>query len=127
MKNIILLVDDEPDILKVVVSRLQNSGYKVLTAVDAEAAIVQLQKNIPDLILLDLILPKMQGDELCRMLKSDSKYRAIPIILFTASVIRIPEIVQDAGADDYVVKPFDSRELLDKIQKFIALAQPEKQ
>jgi len=119
MKNTILLVDDERDILSVVLSRLENSGYKVLTAVDAEEALVLLQKQAPDLILLDLILPKMQGDQLCRIIKDDPQYKAIPVILFTASVIRIPEIVKDAGADDYVVKPFEPDELLGKIKKLI--------
>ncbi|MCX5712521.1 MAG: response regulator [Candidatus Omnitrophica bacterium] len=119
MKSIILLIDDEPDILKVVVSRLKNSGYKVLTTADAEGALSLLEKQIPDLILLDLILPNMQGDELCKILKNDPKFKDIPVILFTASVVHVPEIVKESGADDYVIKPFEPEELLEKIEKLL--------
>ena len=80
-----------------------------------------MQKDTCDLILLDLLLPKMQGDELCRKLKSDDKYKHIPIILFTASAIRphLPDEVKKMGADDCILKPFEPEELLGKVKKFI--------
>ncbi|MDD5595430.1 MAG: response regulator [Candidatus Omnitrophica bacterium] len=121
MAKEILVVDDEPDIRDVGTVRLKHLGYKVVSAVDAEEALVLLEKNIPDLILLDLLLPKMQGDELCKKLKSDDKYKNIPIILFTASSVRtsIPGKVEEMGADDCIMKPFEPQELISKIKKFI--------
>ena len=115
----ILIVDDEPDILTVTVTRLETSGYEVLMAKDCEEAIELLNKSKPDLILLDLLLPKMQGDELCKKLKSDSKFKHIPIILFTASTIRIPEKTGEMGADDYILKPFEAQALLAKIKALV--------
>lgn len=118
MAKKILIVDDEPDILTVTVTRLETSGYDILIAEDAEKALEMLkQKAAPDLILLDLLLPKMQGGELCKKLKSDTQFKHIPVILFTASAVRIPEMVYEIGADDYIRKPFDSEELLRKIKK----------
>lgn len=119
MAKKILLVDDEPDILAVTVTRLKVSGYEVLVARDSEEALALLDKGKPELILLDLLLPKMQGDELCKKLKSDIKFKDIPIILFTASAVRVPEKVEEMGADDYIVKPFESENLLFKIKKLI--------
>ena len=123
MAKKILVVDDEPDILDLATFRLENSGYKIINAVDAEMALAILQKDTPDLILLDLLLPKMQGDELCKKLKSDEKYKNIPIILFTASAIRpsLPEEMKKIGADDCILKPFEPEELLGKVKKFIGL------
>jgi DNA-binding response OmpR family regulator len=119
MSKKILIVDDEPDILAVTVTRLETSGYEVLMAKDGEEALKLLKKSKPDLILLDLLLPKMQGDELCKKLKSDVKFKHMPIILFTASIIRVPAKVEEMGADDYILKPFEPEELLFKIKKFI--------
>jgi CheY-like chemotaxis protein len=101
--------------------RLKHLGYEIIPAVDAEEALAFLQKDVPDLILLDLLLPKMQGDELCKMLKSGNKYKDIPIIIFTASAIRpsLPENIKAMGADDCILKPFDPEELLEKVKKFI--------
>lgn len=80
-----------------------------------------IQKAPPDLILLDLLLPKMQGDQLCKKLKSDDKFKNIFIIIFTASVIRLglPEKIKEMGADDCIMKPFEPEELLGKIKRFI--------
>jgi CheY-like chemotaxis protein len=121
MAKRILIVDDEPDIMDVATVRLRHLGYEIIPAIDAEEALAILKKDIPDLILLDLLLPKMQGDELCKKLKSDIKYKLIPVILFTASAIRpqLPEEVKKMGADDCIVKPFEPEELLGKIKKFI--------
>ncbi|MEW5758877.1 MAG: response regulator [Candidatus Omnitrophota bacterium] len=120
MAKEILIIDDEPDILALAVTRLETSGYKVITAVDAEKAWDLLAKNMPDLILLDLLLPIMQGDEFCKKLKSDSRFKHIPVILFTASTIRSSfEKIQELGADDCILKPFEADELLRKIKKFI--------
>ena len=121
MSKKILIVDDEPDIMTISTARLSRLGYEVIEAVDAEEALVILQKDIPDLILLDLLLPKMQGDELCKKLKSDDKFKNIPIIIFTASAIRpnLPGEIKKMGANDCVLKPFEPEELLSKVKKFI--------
>jgi len=117
----ILVVDDEPDIMDVATARLRHLGYEIIPAVDAEEAMVFLQNDIPDLILLDLLLPKMQGDELCKKLKSYDKFKHIPVILFTASAIRtsLPEKIKKMGADDCIIKPFEPEELIGKVKKFI--------
>ena len=121
MAKRILVIDDEPDILALATIRLKKSGYEIVEAVDAEEALVSLQKETPDLILLDLLLPKMQGDELCKKLKSDQKYKHIPIILFTASAMRasLPDDVKAMGADDCILKPFNPDELISKVKKII--------
>jgi CheY-like chemotaxis protein len=121
MAKKILVVDDEPDILDVATVRLKHLGYEIIPAVDAEEALALLKNNAPDLILLDLVLPGMQGDELCEKLKSDEKFKNIPIILFTASAMRhsLPKKVKEICADDYIMKPFEPGDLLSKVKKFI--------
>lgn len=119
MAKKILLVDDELDIVTVTVTRLEKSGYRVVTRATAEEGLQVLKRETPDLILLDLLLPGMQGDEFCKKVKADDKLKGIPVILFTASSVHIPEKAQEMGADDYIMKPFEPEELLAKIQKFI--------
>lgn len=121
MAKRILVVDDEPDIMDVATVRLKYLGYEIIPAIDAEEALAILEKDTPDLILLDLLLPKMQGDELCKKLKSEDKYKNIPIILFTASAIRprLFEKIEEMGADDCIMKPFEPEELISKVKKFI--------
>ena len=121
MAKRILVVDDEPDILDIATVRLKHLGYEIIPVTDAEKAMAFMQSSACDLILLDLLLPKMQGDELCKKLKSDDKYKNIPVILFTASAIRpnLPGEMKAIGADDCILKPFDPEELLGKVKKFI--------
>lgn len=121
MAKKILIIDDEPDILRLIGLRLKTSGYELSQAPDSEEAIELLNnsKEPPDLILLDLLLPKMQGEELCKKLKSSAEFKNIPIILFTAKVISIAETTKKAGAQDYITKPFEPEELLYKIKKLI--------
>lgn len=119
MTKKILVIDDEPDILKLAIIRLEACGYEVLLAENGEKALEVLKGTTPDLILLDLLLPKMQGDALCKKLKSDPKTKKIPIVLFTASAVRVPSKVGEIGADDYIVKPFEPGELLFKIKRFV--------
>lgn len=121
MSKKILIVEDEPDILDLATARLKSVGYEIIEAVDAEVAEDILRERLPDLILLDLLLPKMQGDELCKKLKSDDRYKHIPIVLFTASVIRtsLPIKVKEMGADDCIIKPFEPETLLAMVKKYI--------
>ena len=119
MTNKILLIEDELDLAEVTKMRLKNSGYEVVHVIDSEKAFALLQKDIPDLILLDLLLPGIRGEELCKKLKCDDRLKTIPVILFTASGSDIPKVVKEVGADDYITKPFESEDLLSKVKKFI--------
>lgn len=119
MAKKVLVVDDEPDLLKVAVFRLKKTGYTILTAVDGQQALDYIQKETPDLILLDLLLPVIDGCEVCRRIKEDDTLKHIPVILFTASAIDVQEKAKEAGADDYIVKPFAPDELLKKVENFI--------
>ena len=122
-KKMILIVDDEPDILSLTSLRLQKLGFDIRTAVDRKQAIRPVKNKTPDLILLDLILPLLGGDEVCRKLKNDEKLKHIPIILFTASSNTITaEKAKRFGANDYTIKPFEPDELVAKINKAIACA-----
>ena len=121
MPKRVLVVDDEPDIRKVVSFRLKKAGYEVTTAVNGKEALECVQKERPDLILLDLRLPIMDGYEVCKRLKSDEVLKSIPVILLTASMAStVREKTKEYNADDYMVKPFDPDKLMEKIKKFIS-------
>ena len=116
----ILAVDDEPDFLSFLCMRLEVSGYSVITAKDGEEALNKARENKPDLIILDLMLPKISGFEVCRMLKFDDAFKQIPIIILSAldqQEDRSKAVNMDADA--YFVKPFDFKLLLTKIQDFL--------
>lgn len=119
MAKRILLVEDEPDVAAVTKARLENAGYVVLVVGTGEDALACARKDAPDLILLDLLLPKMRGEEVCKEVKGSSALRRVPVILFTASASDMPKLTEDLGADDYIMKPFEHEELLGKIRKFI--------
>lgn len=121
MAKKILVVDDEQDILRVVTFRLKKAGYEVISAVDGQKGFDLIEGHKPDLVLLDLRLPVLNGDEVCRQVKADDKLKHIPIILLTAtgSISKIAEKTKELGADDYIMKPFDPEELIEKIKKFM--------
>jgi CheY-like chemotaxis protein len=120
MAKKILIADDEIDILKVVTFRLRKSGYEILTAVNGKEALDLIQVKRPDLILLDLRMPLMDGYEVCKRIKHDEELKKIPVILLTASKINeAPEKVRELEADDYLIKPFDPAKLFEKVKKFI--------
>jgi CheY-like chemotaxis protein len=102
---------------------LELFDYEVLKAGSGEAALKLLQKHKPDLILLDLLLPTMQGDTLCKQLKSDDNFKHIPIVLFTASANNISRKIAETKADDYIIKPFEIDDLVEKIKKYIGCSQ----
>ena len=112
----ILLVDDEPSLVKIVSRRLEAEGFEVCVAMDGEEALRQVVAESPRVIILDVMLPKLTGYEVCKKLKADPKYRRIPVVLFTAKVQARDEAVGfEAGADAYVRKPFRAPELIEKI------------
>jgi len=117
MKDIILIVEDEKDIVKMLEYNLKKEGFRTLSARDGEKALELAQKELPGLILLDLMLPGMDGLEACRALKSEIKTASIPIIMLTAKTQESDKIVGlELGADDYVTKPFSPRELIARIK-----------
>lgn len=120
MAKKILLIDDELDIVKLVESRLKINGYEVVVALDGQEALEKAREEKPDLILLDLMLPKLSGYKVCRMLKFDEKYKHIPIIMFTARVQENDEKLGfEVGADAYITKPFKPEVLLEKVKELL--------
>lgn len=119
MAKKILIVDDEPDVLKVAVFRLKKHGYEILQGIDGMEAFDLAKEQQPDLILLDMRLPKMCGDDVCRRLKAEEALKHIPVILFTASTVGINEKMAASSAQDFLLKPFNPEELLSKVRKFL--------
>jgi two-component system, OmpR family, alkaline phosphatase synthesis response regulator PhoP len=117
MKETILIVEDEKDIAKMLDYNLKKEGYKTLVAHDGEDAVDTAITKQPDLILLDLMLPGMDGLEVCKTLKGESKTALLPIIMLTAKSQESDKVVGlELGADDYVTKPFSPRELMARIK-----------
>jgi two-component system phosphate regulon response regulator PhoB len=116
----ILVVDDEEDVLELVRYNLDKNGYKVITAASGEQAIIEAGGKTPDLIILDLMLPGIDGLEVCRKLKSDVKTERIPIIMLTAKGEETDIVTGlELGADDYVTKPFSPKVLIARIRRLL--------
>jgi two-component system phosphate regulon response regulator PhoB len=108
----ILVIDDEPDLRELVRVNLEAAGYRVETARSVKEGRAALDRERPDLLVLDLMLPDAPGTDLCRQLRADPEYAALPIIMLTARSEEVDRIVGlELGADDYVTKPFSPREL----------------
>jgi DNA-binding response OmpR family regulator len=118
----VLIVDDEPPIIQVLSYNLKQAGYQVFVARDGEEALIQARQHVPDLVVLDVMLPKLDGLEVCRALRRE---RDVPIIMLTARDDEIDRVVGlELGADDYVVKPFSVRELMARIKNVLRRLQP---
>jgi DNA-binding response OmpR family regulator len=116
----ILVVDDEPDAVELVEFNLTEAGFTVLTAADGAEAIEKAKSALPGLIVLDLMLPEVDGLEVCKMLRRDPATSNIPIVMLTAKAAEIDRILGlELGADDYVTKPFSPRELVLRIKKIL--------
>jgi DNA-binding response OmpR family regulator len=112
-KATILAVDDEPRVLKLLKANLESSGYKVLTAEDGEQALRVVESEMPDLVILDLMLPKIDGYAVCRQIR---EFSAVPVIMLTARSAQVDLIHGfEVGADDYLTKPFSVTELLIRV------------
>ena len=119
----ILVVDDNPTNLKLAAALLLHEGYNVLRAVDAEQARAMLESQVPDLILMDLALPGMDGLALTRLIKADARLRHVPVIALTAFSMKGDELkALEAGCDGYVTKPIDTRALPGLIAQALAKA-----
>ncbi len=127
MSATILVVEDEPGIREVLKFNLGRHGHEVWTADDAETAQQMLRQSLPDLILLDWMLPGISGIELARRLKADPRLKAVPIIMLTARAEEQDKVLGlDTGADDYLTKPFSPRELQARIQAVLRRRAPER-
>ncbi|CAG1066814.1 Alkaline phosphatase synthesis transcriptional regulatory protein PhoP [uncultured bacterium] len=113
----ILVVDDEPDILNLLEYNLRRAGFQALLAKDGPEAIEAARANRPDLVLLDIMLPDMEGTEVLRRLKSTEATASIPVIMLTAKGEEVDKIVGfELGAEDYITKPFSPRELILRVK-----------
>jgi two-component system, OmpR family, phosphate regulon response regulator PhoB len=109
----VLLVDDERDLLSLVDFNLRAAGFETLLATNGEQAFAQLRRRVPDLVVLDVMLPDVSGTEICRRIKSDPRTRHVPVVMLTARGEEVDRVVGfELGADDYVTKPFSVRELV---------------
>lgn len=117
MKKTVAIVDDEPDILELVSLNLEKEGFKVEGFLDGGSLLRYLDREVPELIILDLMLPDSNGLEICKSLRKQDKFATIPIIILTAKGEEMDKIIGlELGADDYVTKPFSTRELVARIK-----------
>ncbi len=120
MKQKILIVDDEPDALELISYNLKAAGFDVITADDGEEAIKKARAAQPALILLDVMLPEVDGLEVCKTLRRDAATKSVPIIMLTAKAAEIDRVLGlELGADDYVTKPFSPRELVLRVKALL--------
>ena len=120
MKQQILIVDDEPDLVRVLDYSLQQAGFETASAPDGETALAKIRLRVPDLIVLDLMLPDLPGTEVCRQVRASPRTQAVPVIMLTARSDEVDRVVGfELGADDFVIKPFSVRELLLRIRAIL--------
>ena len=117
----VLVVDDDPDIRELVTFKLQHLGHNVATENDGEAGLAAVYESIPDLVLLDVMMPKLTGIEVCQRMRDDARSANIPVILITAKAQESDvERGFAAGCDDYIVKPFSPRELASRVEAVLS-------
>ena len=115
-KSKVLVIEDEPDILEVIQYNIEREGHKVIACRDGEQGLSRIRTDDPDLVILDLMLPGMDGSEVCRQVKADPVTRGIPIIMVTAKGEESDVVLGlGLGADDYITKPFSPRELVARV------------
>ena len=120
MTKRILLIEDEKDMVYAITLELQANNYEVLTAYNGMEGLEKAKKEKPDLIILDLMLPKMDGYKVCGLLKADTRYNKIPIVMFSAKAQEEDmKLGKEVGADAYITKPFESQVLLGKIKELL--------
>ena len=119
-KKVILIVDDEPNNLKLVRDLLQVFGYTTIEATDGKQGVELAKARIPDLILMDIMMPKMDGYRACDAIKRDETTKGIPVVMLTAMGYELnKQLARKLGADGYITKPFTRKELLEVVSKFL--------
>ncbi len=121
----VLLVDDERDLLSLVDFNLRAAGFETTLAETGEQALAALRRRVPDLVVLDVMLPDLSGTEICRQIKADPRTRHVPVVMLTAKGDEVDRVVGfELGADDYVTKPFSVRELVLRLRALLRRAGP---
>jgi two-component system alkaline phosphatase synthesis response regulator PhoP len=124
-KGRILVVDDEIYIVHILDFSLGMEGYEVITALDGEQALEKARAEKPDLIVLDIMMPKLDGYETCKMLKAEESTKDIPVILLSAKGRNVDQKIGfEVGADDYITKPFSPRKLVERINAILGQTSP---
>jgi len=124
-KGKILVVDDEIYIVHILDFSLGMEGYEVVTALDGEQALEKAHAEHPDLIVLDIMMPKLDGYETCKMLKADPATKDVPVILLSAKGRNVDQKIGfEVGADDYITKPFSPRKLVERINALLGQSSP---
>src|SRR5215831_12427178 len=124
VRSKILVVDDEPEAIELVEFNLRQAGFDVVSAADGAEALKKARASTPSLIILDLMLPEVDGLEVCKMLRRDPATAAFPIVMLTAKAAEIDRVLGlELGADDYVTKPFSPRELVLRVRKVLQRGQ----
>jgi two-component system, OmpR family, alkaline phosphatase synthesis response regulator PhoP len=119
-KHKILIVDDEPDILELIEYNLKKEGYQVFTATNGQEAVIEAKRVLPDLIILDIMMPKMDGIEACRILRSMPEFKNTFMVFLTARSEEYSEVAGfNVGADDYIAKPIKPRSLISRINAIL--------
>jgi len=122
----VLVVDDEETILELIAYNLQKEGFQVETATDGREALEKAARHPPDLLVLDWMLPEVDGLEVCRLLRGDPKTMGLPVIMLTARGEEVDKVLGlELGANDYMTKPFSMRELLARIKAHLRARQPQ--
>lgn len=120
MSKKILIVDDEADIVETLKFMAETNGYKCYCAYDGEEGLAKAKEIVPDLIILDVMMPKINGFKICRLLKYDKKYKDIKILMITARSQDSDKLIgEETGADEYITKPFEINDVMTKIQKYL--------
>ena len=116
----ILIVDDEADIIEILQFVLESQGYECITAFDGEEGLKLAREASPDLIILDVMMPKINGYKISRLLKYDNKYKDIPILMITARAQEEDKIIgEETGADEYITKPFKVEYVVEKVKEYL--------
>lgn len=116
----ILIVDDEQDIVESLKFVLENEGYTCYTALNGEDGLASAKELLPDLIILDIMMPKMNGYKISRLLKFDNNYKNIPIIMLTARSQEEDKLIgNETGANEYITKPFDLEFVINKVNQYL--------
>lgn len=125
-KGTILVIDDEKDLIELVRYNLEKEGYDVIAAYDGQSGLEVVKKHRPDLVVLDLMMPGLDGLQVCQRLRADPRSSRIPVIMLTAKATEADRVVGlEFGADDYIIKPFSPREVVARVKAVLRRSAPQ--